>query len=90
MDYSVFSPVHPFMLSVGRNPKWSTEMIRNMKVKNKAVAFAILCLEIPGSVNLAAQKQDDAELLRAREEGWRAWFAGDTNTLRTWFRQRRS
>jgi hypothetical protein len=39
-------------------------------------------LPILGSLNLAAQKQDDAELLRAREIVWRAWFAGDTSTLK--------
>ncbi len=53
-----------------------------MKGKNRAVAFAILCLGTLSSVNLAAQKQDDAEWLRAREKVWRAWFAGDTNTLK--------
>ncbi len=68
------------MLSVERNPKWSIERTLNIKGKNRAVAFAILCLATLSSVNLAAQKQDDAELLRARETVWRAWFAGDTNT----------
>ena len=51
-----------------------------MKRKNRTVAFAILCLAT-FSVNLAAQKTDDAELLRIREKVWRAWFAGDTDTL---------
>jgi ketosteroid isomerase-like protein len=54
----------------------------NMKGKNKAVAFAILSLATLSSVNSAAQKQDDAELLRVRETVWRAWFAGDTNALK--------
>ena len=53
-----------------------------MKGKNSAVAFAILCLATLSSVNSAAQKQDDTELLRTRETVWRAWFAGDTNTLK--------
>jgi hypothetical protein len=53
-----------------------------MKGKNRAVALAILCPGTLSSVNLAAQKQDDAELLHARETVWRAWFAGDTNTLK--------
>ena len=35
-----------------------------------------------GGEKLWAQKQDDSELLRVREQVWRAWFAGDTNTLR--------
>lgn len=53
-----------------------------MKGKNSAVAFAILCLAVFTAVNSAAQKQDDTELLRTRETVWRAWFAGDTNTLK--------
>jgi len=53
-----------------------------MKRRNMAVAFAILCLAILGPINLAGHKQDDAELLRVREKVWRAWFAGDTNTLK--------
>lgn len=52
-----------------------------MKRKNRIVAFAILCLATFSSVNLAGQKTDDAELLRTRERVWRAWFAGDTDTL---------
>jgi ketosteroid isomerase-like protein len=31
---------------------------------------------------LWAQKQDDSDLLRVREQVWRAWFAGDSNTLK--------
>lgn len=53
-----------------------------MKRKNRVLALAILCLGTLSSSNLAAQRQDDAELLRARETVWRAWFAGDTNTLK--------
>ncbi len=53
-----------------------------MKGRNRAVAFVILCLATLSPVNLAAQKQGDAELLRAREMVWRAWFAGDINTLK--------
>ena len=48
----------------------------------KGTAFAILCLATLSSVNLAAQKQDDRELLHARETVWRAWFGGDTSTLK--------
>ncbi len=33
------------------------------------------------SGNLFAQKQNDDQLLQARETVWRAWFAGDTKTL---------
>lgn len=50
--------------------------------KNKAVAFAIVCLAALAPLHSAAQKQDDAELLRTRETVWRAWFAGDTDTLK--------
>ena len=53
-----------------------------MKGKNRALVFAILCLTTLGAVHLAAQKADDRELLRARETVWRAWFAGDSNTLK--------
>lgn len=52
-----------------------------MKRTNSAVVLAILCLATLGPLNSAAQKTDDAELLHARETVWRAWFAGDTNTL---------
>jgi len=52
-----------------------------MNGKNRAVVFAILCLATFSSVNLAAQR-DDAELLLARETVWRAWFAGDIDTLK--------
>lgn len=31
--------------------------------------------------NVTAQKRSDQELLRVRETVWRAWFAGDTNTV---------
>jgi len=53
-----------------------------MKAKHKAVAFAILSLATLSPVNFSAQKQDARELLRARETVWRAWFAGDTHTLK--------
>ena len=53
-----------------------------MKRKITAVALAIFCLATLGPANLVAQKQDDAEVLRVREAVWRAWFAGDANTLK--------
>jgi ketosteroid isomerase-like protein len=34
-----------------------------------------------GDRKLWAQKRDDTELLKVREQVWRAWFAGDTKTL---------
>lgn len=53
-----------------------------MKGRNRAIAFAILCLATFSSINAAAQKPDDAKLLGTRETVWRAWFAGDSSTLR--------
>jgi ketosteroid isomerase-like protein len=53
-----------------------------MNRKNKAIGFAMVCLATLGCLNLAAQKPDDQELLHARETVWRAWFAGDTSTLK--------
>jgi Domain of unknown function (DUF4440) len=70
------------MLSAGRNLKQSTERILNMRRKNRVIVLAVLCLSVLGSINLAAQKPDDRELLHARETVWRAWFAGDAETLR--------
>ena len=52
-----------------------------MKPKNGAVALAIIFLVTLGSLTSTAQ-QGDQELLRTREMVWRAWFAGDTNTLK--------
>jgi ketosteroid isomerase-like protein len=53
-----------------------------MKRTKRAVVFAVLCLATFSSAHSAAQKQDDMELLRARETVWQAWFAGDTDTLK--------
>ena len=44
------------------------------------IAIAALFCATLGTVKISAQ-QSDRELLRAREAVWRAWFAGDTNTL---------
>jgi ketosteroid isomerase-like protein len=50
--------------------------------KSKFIStIAALCIAIPSATRLPAQKQNDEELLRARESVWRAWFAGDTKTL---------
>jgi hypothetical protein len=48
---------------------------------NNTVIIAAFCMTILSAARLSAQKQDDEELLRARETVWRAWFAGDTKTL---------
>lgn len=53
-------------------------------MKNKwrvGAAIVFLMLAAFGGEKLWAQKQDDTELLRVREQVWRAWFAGDTKTL---------
>jgi ketosteroid isomerase-like protein len=43
--------------------------------------IAALCLTALGNAESPPQKQNDDELLHAREAVWRAWFAGDTKTL---------
>lgn len=53
-----------------------------MKPKNCTGALAILFLLTLGCLNSAAQKQDDRELLHARETVWRVWFEGDADTLK--------
>jgi ketosteroid isomerase-like protein len=51
-------------------PKWNT-----------VILIAVFSLANLSPAKLLAQKQNDVELLRARETVWRAWFAGDTKTL---------
>lgn len=51
-------------------PKWNTIII-----------VAVFSLANLSAAKLPAQKQNDEELLRARENVWRAWFTGDTKTL---------
>ena len=53
-----------------------------MKAKKNRVIISILGWAILGTVNLFAQKQNDERLLQVRETVWRAWFAGDTKTLK--------
>jgi len=48
---------------------------------NAIIIIAILSLANLSAAKLLAQKQNDEELLCARETVWRAWFAGDTKTL---------
>jgi len=52
-----------------------------MQLKWKSFILAATLLSTLGPANVSAQKQDDGQLLRARETVWRAWFAGDTKTL---------
>jgi len=56
--------------------------ITAMKFKTASVILiAILSLSFIGPANLAAQQQDDRQLLQVREQVWRAWFANDTAAL---------
>ena len=48
---------------------------------NTITIIALFCLTTLTAAKLFAQKQNDEELLRAREIVWRAWFAGDIKTL---------
>jgi ketosteroid isomerase-like protein len=53
-----------------------------MKLKRKSLLIiAALLVTTLSSAQPAAQKQNDEQLLSARETVWRAWFAGDTKTL---------
>jgi hypothetical protein len=44
--------------------------------------IAAFAIATAGAGTLSGQTQNNADLLRARETVWRAWFAGDTNTLK--------
>jgi len=47
------------------------------------IAVAVLILSLPQvGFATAAVPDDQSDLLKARELVWRAWFAGDTKTLR--------
>jgi hypothetical protein len=48
---------------------------------NSVLVIATLVVTTLSTTKLCAQKQDDEQLLRARETVWRSWFAGDTKTL---------
>jgi ketosteroid isomerase-like protein len=49
--------------------------------KTKNIAVMLLILIALNGARLAAQAQDDSQLLRVRETVWRAWFANDTKSL---------
>jgi hypothetical protein len=52
-----------------------------MTRKSKFIALiAARCITALSTTSLPAQRQNDEELLRARESIWRSWFAGDTRT----------
>ena len=48
---------------------------------NSVLVIATLVVTTLGTAKLCAQKQNDEQLLRVREQVWRAWFAGDTKSL---------
>jgi len=48
---------------------------------NKVLVIATLVVTTLSTAKLCAQKQNDEQLLRVREQVWRAWFAGDTKSL---------
>jgi len=48
---------------------------------NNAIVVAIFFATTPSATRCFAQKQNDEQLLRARETVWRAWFANDTKAL---------
>jgi hypothetical protein len=48
---------------------------------NSVKTIAGFLVLILGVMSLSAQKQNDEDLLRAREAVWRAWFSGDMKTL---------
>jgi len=52
-----------------------------MKLKWMRVILIMAFVTTLSAGNLFAQKQNDDQLLQARETVWRAWFAGDTKTL---------
>jgi hypothetical protein len=49
--------------------------------ESKYITVAFLLIALNGA-RLLAQAQDDSQLLHVREAVWRAWFAGDTKTLK--------
>jgi ketosteroid isomerase-like protein len=54
-----------------------------MQLKPTSVLLAVgLILSVAGAATCSAQAKKDAELLRAREAVWRAWFAGGIKTLK--------
>jgi hypothetical protein len=52
-----------------------------MKRKWTSVVAIAIFLTTLSTAKSSAQKQNDEQLLRARETVWRAWFTGDTKTL---------
>jgi hypothetical protein len=56
-----------------------------MKLNRSGLFLATVILTTLSTADLCAvdlaQKQNEEQLLRAREQVWRAWFAGDTRTL---------
>jgi ketosteroid isomerase-like protein len=55
--------------------------MKNCWKSSVLVAVAIVVTTL-GTASLAAQQENDRELLQVREAVWRAWFAGDIKSLR--------
>jgi len=49
---------------------------------HRVQVIAILIVTALSSARLSAQQQNDAQLMGVRESVWRAWFDGDTKTLK--------
>lgn len=59
-------------------------MPRSIRVITVTIAFALLLAALPASAQSTGQGSSanaDAELLKARETVWRAWFVNDVKTL---------
>jgi hypothetical protein len=56
-------------------------MIMTKRMRKSTVVISILFLTALSAARWPAQKQNNDELLRARETVWRGWFAGDAKTL---------
>jgi ketosteroid isomerase-like protein len=54
-------------------------MTNRWKIILVAITIAVTTL---GTARLSAQQENDRELLQVRESVWRAWFAGDIQSLR--------
>jgi ketosteroid isomerase-like protein len=50
-------------------------------MKSSSRILAVVIFVLLALAGAAAQNSDDQELLRVRENVWRAWFAGDSQTL---------
>jgi len=66
------------MGETSRNPK---VMSRILRCRTNLAAAVLFCITVLGAAGARAQQANDDELLHVRESVWRAWFAGDVNTI---------